>query len=148
MLDGVIEIYTMLENDENGQEFVLEKLFRGSIINYRTFFMEDDGKVYYRFGRNSICAVLDYDKLMGIVVKHPGLKRKFLAYKNKTIVADKVYPLDYIMSLPQHLKRTNMPDEDVLRSWKLENKLKNIVIQMLTQIRAVKAKPSMRDMIM
>lgn len=110
--------------------------------------MEDDGKVYYRFGRNSICAVLDYDKLMGIVVKHPGLKRKFLAYKNKTIVADKVYPLDYIMSLPQHLKRTNMPDEDVLRSWKLENKLKNIVIQMLTQIRAVKAKPSMRDMIM
>ena len=49
------------------KEFILEKLFRGSIINYRTFFMEDDGKVYYRFGRNSICAVLEYDSLMKIV---------------------------------------------------------------------------------
>ena len=81
LLDGVIEIYTMLENDENGQEFIVEKLFRGSIINYRTFFMEDDGKVYYRFGRNSICAVLDYEKLMTIVPKHSTLKKKFLNFK-------------------------------------------------------------------
>jgi CRP-like cAMP-binding protein len=33
---GVIEVYTILE----GQEFILERLFRGSVINYRTFFME------------------------------------------------------------------------------------------------------------
>ena len=81
LLDGVIEIYTMLENDDNGQEFVLEKLFRGSIINYRTFFMEDDGKVYYRFGRNSICAVLDYDKMQEIVPKHQLLMRQFVKFK-------------------------------------------------------------------
>lgn len=56
--DGVIEIFTRTENNH---EFVLEKLFRGSIINYRTFFMEDDGKVFYRFGRNSICFVMTYD---------------------------------------------------------------------------------------
>ena len=36
--DGVIEIFTKTENNH---EFVLEKLFRGSIINYRTFFMEE-----------------------------------------------------------------------------------------------------------
>lgn len=51
--DGVVEILT---ETEGGHEFVLEKLFRGSIINYRTFFMEDDGKVFYRFGRNTICS--------------------------------------------------------------------------------------------
>tara|TARA_B110000285_G_C14904773_1_gene505008 strand:+ start:481 stop:816 length:336 start_codon:yes stop_codon:yes gene_type:complete len=56
--DGVIEIFTQTENNH---EFILEKLFRGSIINFRTFFMEDDGKVFYRFGRNSICSVLTYD---------------------------------------------------------------------------------------
>lgn len=56
--DGVIEIFTRTENNF---EFVLEKLFRGSIINYRTFFMEEDGKVFYRFGRNSICYVLSID---------------------------------------------------------------------------------------
>ena len=32
---------------ELSREFVLEKLFRGSIINYRTFFLEEDGKVFY-----------------------------------------------------------------------------------------------------
>ena len=31
---GIIEVYT--ENE--GKEFVLERLYRGSIINYRTFF--------------------------------------------------------------------------------------------------------------
>ena len=110
--------------------------------------MEDDGKVYYRFGRNSICAVLDYEKLMTIVPKYPVLKRKFLSFKSKTIIDDKVHPLDYIMSLPKHLKRPGMADEEVLKAWKLENTLKNVVIKMLTKIRAVKAKPSLRDMIM
>lgn len=31
---GIIEVYTKFE----GKEFVLERLFRGSVINYRTFF--------------------------------------------------------------------------------------------------------------
>jgi len=58
--DGVIEIYTSFEN----HEFLLEKLFRGSIINYRTFFMEEAGQVYFRFARQSIllelpCAMME-----------------------------------------------------------------------------------------
>lgn len=56
--DGVIEIYT---KTENGHEFVLEKLFRGSIINYRTFFLEEDGKVFYKFARNSILSKIEYE---------------------------------------------------------------------------------------
>ena len=59
LVDGIIEIYTTIEND---QEFIIERLFRGSVINYRTFCMPDDGKVYYRFGRNSICSTLHFDK--------------------------------------------------------------------------------------
>lgn len=137
----------MLENDEKGQEFIIEKLFRGSIINYRTFFMEDDGKVYYRFGKSSICAVLDHEKLLGILPKHPVLRKKFVNFKTQTIISDKVYPLDYIMSLPKHLRRPNVPDEEVMRAWKLENTLKNIVVQMLTMTRAIKSKPSMKVMI-
>ena len=76
--DGVIEIYTKTEGEH---EFVLEKLFRGSIINYRTFFMEEDGKVYYRFGRNSICSVLSIEQMNEICAKHKILKRKFLTFK-------------------------------------------------------------------
>lgn len=65
--DGVIEIFTKTENNH---VFMLEKLFRGSIINYRTFFMEDDGKVYYRFGRNSICSILNVEIMEDVASRH------------------------------------------------------------------------------
>ena len=58
MIDGVIEIYTVTDKEN---DFILEKLFRGSIVNYRTFYMPDDGKVYYRFGRDSICLSIHCD---------------------------------------------------------------------------------------
>lgn len=104
----------MLENDKNGQEFILEKLFRGSIINYRTFFMEDHGRVYYRFGKTSICAVLDVEKIEKLLPKHQELKRKFTKFKQKTILEDKQFPLDYIMSLPNHLRRAGVTDDEVM----------------------------------
>jgi hypothetical protein len=48
--------------------------------------MEEDGKVSYRFGRNSILFELSYDTLMEIVSRHNELKRKFKSFKQKTIV--------------------------------------------------------------
>ena len=88
---------------ENGKEFILEKLFRGSIVNYRTFFMDEDGKVFYRFARSSILAMIDHEKLIGITERHPKLKKKFSLYKKKFLIQDKTIPLDYIMTLPNHL---------------------------------------------
>ena len=60
-------------------------MFRGSIINFRTFFMEDDGKVFYRFGRNSICSVMTYDQFSVIFPRHDFLNKQFLEFKEKTI---------------------------------------------------------------
>jgi hypothetical protein len=126
---------------------VLEKLFRGSIINYRTFFMEDDGKVYYRFGKNSICFVLSIDTLNEILPRHQALEKKFRQYKIKTISEIKPFPLDYIMNLPKHLINKQMSAEHLARCQTLENILKNVVIRRISEIRAQKAKPSLKDMI-
>jgi hypothetical protein len=142
--DGVIEISTKIENEH---EFVLEKLFRGSVINYRTFFMEDSGKVFYRFGRKSICSTLDLGTINDILLKHRELKNKFLKYKQKTILSQKTFPLDYIMKLPGHLRDPSVDLEARARAFRLENILKNIVVQRLTDIRELKAKPSLKDMI-
>lgn len=101
LVDGVIEIYTTIEDAD---EFVIERLFRGSVINYRTFCMPDDGKVFYRFGRNSICATLHFDKFEEIYMKHPSLKKKFTKFRRSIITEDKPFPLDYIMNLPKHLR--------------------------------------------
>lgn len=109
MQDGVIEIYTETENEF---EFVLEKLFRGSIVNYRTFFMEEDGKVFYRFGRNSILYVLSIDVFEEILPRHKDLQRKFNNFKKNTLLKDKPYPLDYIMNMPKHLISKNLALEE------------------------------------
>lgn len=57
---GCIEIYTMCE----GHFFLLERLFRGSCINFRTFFMEYEGVVHIRCASNSIMLELDYDVMV------------------------------------------------------------------------------------
>ena len=51
MQDGVVEIVVETE----GLNFVVEKLFRGSIINYRNFFLEEQGEASYKFGHAGTC---------------------------------------------------------------------------------------------
>lgn len=60
---------------------------------------------------------------------------------------EKPFPLDYIMELPKHLKDKYKHMQDFSKRLELENKLKNIVIRMMVDIRAKKAKPSLKDMI-
>ena len=40
--DGVIDIYTKFKE----KNFIFEKLMRGSILNYRTFFMNETAEIY------------------------------------------------------------------------------------------------------
>lgn len=53
--DGCVEVYTNCE----GNEFVIERLYRGSIINYRTFFMDNMMYVYIRCAKNTILLDLE-----------------------------------------------------------------------------------------
>ena len=99
--DGVIEIYF---RTEDGNDFVIEKLFRGSIINYRVFFMKEDSKVYYKFGRNSTVSILPIDTMNEIYPRHPVLKKKFTQFIKETMEKHKHIILDYKMNLPKHLR--------------------------------------------
>lgn len=53
--DGCLEVYTM----SDGNEFILDRLYRGSCLNHRTFFMEDLMYVYVRCAKNSILLGLE-----------------------------------------------------------------------------------------
>lgn len=141
--EGVIEIETKCDDID----FTLEKLFRGSVINYRTFFMEEDGQCYYKFGKNSILFTLTFEKMEDLSKKHDDLRKKFKKFRDQTIMREKPFPLDYIMELPKHLKDKYRHMIDFSKRLELENKLKNIVIRMMVEIRAKKAKPSLKDMI-
>jgi hypothetical protein len=51
------------------------------------------------------------------------------------------------MTIPKHLRKEDMDMKAVANAQRLENILKNVVIRRLTEIRAIKAKPSLKDMI-
>mmetsp|Transcript_19123 Transcript_19123/g.13717 ORF Transcript_19123/g.13717 Transcript_19123/m.13717 type:complete len:83 (+) Transcript_19123:2169-2417(+) len=53
--DGILEVYITLE----GHEFILEKLHRGSVINFRAFFMQDTMYVNIRCQKYTKLLVLD-----------------------------------------------------------------------------------------
>ena len=65
----MIQIFTFFED----HEFKIERLYKGSVINFRTFFMEEDGQVYFKFCKNSIVLELDCVEMNHIVLKHPDL---------------------------------------------------------------------------
>lgn len=97
---GIIEVYTQFE----GKEFVIERLFRGSIINYRTFFMEDRAICELRFAANSILKALKKERMEEICAKYPrSLGKTFSHYKLKIIKEQKSIPLDYVMVLPSRI---------------------------------------------
>jgi len=74
------------------------------------------------------------------------LNKQFLEFKENTIKQDKPYPLDYIMVMPKH-KIKGKDTQHMAEVQRLENIVKNVVIRRLTEIRIIKAKPSLRDMI-
>ena len=129
-------------------EFIIEKLFRGSVINFRTFFLEEYGEVYYRFGRKSFLFSLSYEALCEILPNHKELRKQFITFKQKTMIQNKSFPLDYIMKLPRHLsKKVKIDKKQYEKYLKVENIVKNIVIRRFVEVKKVKSKPSLKDMV-
>ena len=79
----------------------MERLFRGSVINYRTFFMEEHGLVYLRFSVTSVLQELPYSEMEKMLEKYEDLNKVFQQYKLQIIRDGKPIPLDYIMVLPK-----------------------------------------------
>ena len=97
----MIEVYTVFEN----KEFVIERLFKGSIVNYRTFFMQESGSVSIRFAAPSVLKVLSKERMNQIANKHKSLDTIFNRYKLKIIKDGKSIPLDYVMALPNKITK-------------------------------------------
>jgi CRP-like cAMP-binding protein len=64
----MIEIYTLLEN---GGEFVIDRLYRGSILNHRSFLLRDKIAVYGRCTTPVSLYSISLDKFYEIRGKYP-----------------------------------------------------------------------------
>ena len=93
---GVLEVFIILE----GNEFVIDRLYKGSILNYRTFFMEDLNYVFVRCATSVTVLYLTLPMLNNIIGSHSDMEKYFLSYQNNILKKNKNYPLDYILKLP------------------------------------------------
>ena len=73
---GHVEVFTTFE----GNEFILDNLYSGSIINYRSFFMEDLMFVNFRCKENCQLLELRMTTLNEVMEEHEILKRKLIMY--------------------------------------------------------------------
>lgn len=64
--EGQVELYTYFE----GHEFVIEKLNRGSALNHRAFFMEDDMQVDVKFAKKTLLLELTQAKFEKVKKKN------------------------------------------------------------------------------
>ena len=94
---GIAEIYLTI----NGKDVVLERLFRGSVINYKSIFQKGLMKfqVNLRFVSDAVVKILDYDDLEELR-KKPALERPIKKFEVK-MSKIKPGPLDYILFLPK-----------------------------------------------
>ena len=75
---GVLELYTNFE----GNEFIIQRLYRGSALNSRAFFMEDLMYVYVRCAKNSIILELEQKTIESIKSQHQDFEKSIMAYQH------------------------------------------------------------------
>ena len=71
--NGMVEIYTTMDN---GVEFVIERLYRGSVINHRSFITEDKIDVTARCQMPVTLFYILWEKMQSIKDNCPLLSKK------------------------------------------------------------------------
>jgi len=142
ILNGMIELYTFFED----HSFVLERLWRGSVMNYRTFFQRYEAQVASRCITKTILLELKYEQIVTLTKYHKEMESNFLKFEKNVLKEEKSYPLDYIMNLPD--RYYEQAGEGRHEAGLRENIFKNVVMRRLYEIRELKAKPKLKDMLL
>lgn len=90
--DGLLEVFSIFDE----QEVILDRLMRGSILNYRTFFTSEPSQVYIRAAKNSKVMEITFEQLQRLSKESAQYERKLLGHQMKILHGNKSYPLDYI----------------------------------------------------
>ena len=138
--EGIVEFYTEFE----GAEFVIERLYSGSLYNFRTFFMEDLMYVNGRCQTNVSLIEISKQMIEEIMEKHEDFKRKLLSYQNQILKFEKTFPLDYLVCVPKEFQKQKIYTADAL---KRDNAFKNAIMRRILEIRLEKQKPKLSDLL-
>tara|TARA_B110000285_G_C15125741_1_gene620126 strand:+ start:2053 stop:2655 length:603 start_codon:yes stop_codon:yes gene_type:complete len=93
--NGVVEIYTTMDN---GVEFVIERLFRGSVMNHHSFITEDKIDVNARCQSSVTLFYILWDKMTEIKEDCDILAKNINDIEHSIVNRDNPIALDYIIS--------------------------------------------------
>ena len=93
---GIVEVAIEYDKRREGQNFVIERLGRGAIINHRSFFIKDDADTDFMCRTSVSCFVLHYDKMTEIKSKKIDLEQAKKVVKNELLEPHDPVALDYI----------------------------------------------------
>lgn len=136
--EGTVEVYTRFENNE----FILEQLHKGSAINQRAFFMQDQMYVNIRCSTDVKLLILTHQKMKELIQKYEDnpFGRDMLIYQNKILKQERKYPCDYVVRMPKNITFSDAQASRV-------NALKNVVMRIIIEIRDYKKRPKLADFI-
>ena len=88
----------------DGKEFILENCHRSSILNPRSFFIDENSFVFARAAKASIVLEISINDLNKLLPDSPLFEKKFLSYQLKILNSGRIFPIDYDYKLPKKLK--------------------------------------------
>ena len=142
----MVEVYT---NMDNGVEFVIERLYRGSVINHRSFITEDKIDVNARCQMPVTLFYILWEKMVEIKDQCPVLSQKIDNIELQLINKDNPIALDYIISRDASVlkgKKKRSRKEQAFRD-KLTVKLKNAVMFHIVKTRILKRMPNFNEIL-
>lgn len=163
---GVVEIVAKINEDKS---FVVEKLYRGSILNHNSFLMDDGIDTDAICTKPVSCYVLHVDDVDMLRKKHVDCEKVIHDQEMKLVNPKRKEPaLDYILKDPlgnkyfyrnrltasQKNQKKKNDDSDWVHNYEKEShiidlnfKLKNAILFHLLQVQEERAKPSMEELI-
>ncbi|CDW83695.1 cyclic nucleotide-binding protein [Stylonychia lemnae] len=140
--NGIVEISCQIEN----QELVIERLYRGSIINHRSFLVADKSDISCKCAQTMTLFYLTFDQIKRLRMKNSKLNQEILAIESSVKAKENPYIIDYIMSRGvQHNVNRSREVEDKRND--LTCTLKNMVLYHLINFKIAQKKPSFKEVI-
>lgn len=122
------------------EQFVIERLAKGAIINHRSFMLRDESDTEYKCLTSVSCYELSVFTLEQIRDKKGDMKQAFAKVEREQIQPEYPLALDYIL----HNNNENNYHEQLRRNG-LRVRLKNAIMQTWSKYKAENARPSMAD---
>ena len=125
--NGCVELYTEFE----GNEFIIERVFVGGVLNSRSFLVEDLVYLNIRAVQNTKILKVHQKTIDELKEEYQDFESAINSVQFKALRSDKRYPIDVIFQLPKETPNK----KEIYKKLMRENVFKNVVYQIILKKR-------------